>query len=41
MSMSKFYIRNNAVIDHPSIIEKKKEINDFTITLAKKNNTLE
>jgi serine/threonine-protein kinase ULK/ATG1 len=27
MSMSKFYIKNNVVIDHPSEIDKKKELN--------------
>jgi len=27
LSMSKFYIKNNIVIDHPSEIDKKKDIN--------------
>ncbi len=27
MSMSKFYIKNNMVINHPSDINKKKELN--------------
>ena len=37
MSMSKFYIKNNVVIDHPSEIEKRKDLNQFAIELAKKN----
>ena len=37
MSMSKFYIKNNVVIDHPSEIDKKKELNQFAIEHAKKN----
>jgi serine/threonine-protein kinase ULK/ATG1 len=31
LSMSKFYIKNNMVIDHPSEIDKKKELNLFAI----------
>ena len=27
LSMSKFYIKNNMVIDHPSEIDKKKDLN--------------
>jgi len=37
MSMSKFYIKNNMVINHPSDINKKKELNQFAIELAKKS----
>ena len=37
MSMSKFYIKNNIVIDHPLEIEKKKNINEYAIEMAKKN----
>ena len=37
MSMSKFYIKNNVVIDHPSEIDKKRELNQFAIEHAKKN----
>jgi serine/threonine-protein kinase ULK2 len=36
LSMSKFYIKNNVVIDHPSEIDKKKELNEFAIEQAKK-----
>jgi serine/threonine-protein kinase ULK/ATG1 len=36
ISMSKFYIKNNVVIDHPSEIDKKKELNQFAIEFAKK-----
>jgi serine/threonine-protein kinase ULK/ATG1 len=36
ISMSKFYIKNNVVIDHPSEIDKKKELNHFAIEFAKK-----
>ena len=28
---SKFYIKNNLVIEHPSEIDKKKELNQFAI----------
>jgi len=35
--MSKFYIKNNFAIDHPSEIDKKKELNQFAIEHAKKN----
>jgi serine/threonine-protein kinase ULK/ATG1 len=34
--MSKFYIKNNMVIDHPSEIDKKRELNMFAIEQAKK-----
>ncbi len=37
MSMSKFYIKNNVVIDHPLEIQKKKNINEYAIEMAKKN----
>lgn len=37
MSMSKFYIKNNIVIDHPLEIQKKKNINEYAIEMAKKN----
>ncbi len=37
MSMSKFYIKNNVVIDHPSEIDKKKNVNEFAIELAKRS----
>ena len=36
--MGSFYIKNNKVIDHISEINKKKEINDYAIDLAKKKN---
>ena len=39
MSMSKFYIKNNVVIDHPSEIDKKKELNEFAIEQAKKKHS--
>ena len=29
--MSKFYIKNNIVIDHPSEIDKRKDLNKFAI----------
>ena len=35
MSISKFYIKNNKVINHPADIEKKKEINEYTLNLAR------
>ena len=31
MNLSKFYIQNNMVIDHPSEIKKKEELNKYTI----------
>jgi hypothetical protein len=31
MSMSKFYIKNNVVIDHPSEIDKRKGLNEYVI----------
>ena len=37
MSMSKFYIKNNMVINHLSDINKKKELNQFAIEIAKKS----
>lgn len=41
MNMSRFYIKNNKVINHPSEIEKKQEINNYAINVAKagKKNT--
>lgn len=36
MSISRFYIKNNMVINHPAEINKKKELNQFTVDLAKK-----
>lgn len=40
MNMSRFYIKNNKVIQHPSEIEKKQELNNYAIGVAKngKNN---
>lgn len=35
MNMSRFYIKNNKVINHPSEIEKKQEINNYAINVAK------
>jgi len=29
MNMSKFYIKNNMVIDHPADIKKKEDLNNF------------
>jgi hypothetical protein len=37
MSISKFYIKNNMVIDHPAEINRKKELNLFAVDIAKKN----
>jgi serine/threonine-protein kinase ULK/ATG1 len=34
--MSKFYINNNKVIDHPSDIGKKEEVNNYAIDVAKR-----
>ena len=31
LSMSKFYIKNNMVINHPAEINQKKELNNFAI----------
>ena len=31
LNMSKFYIKNNMVIDHPADIKKKEELNEFAI----------
>lgn len=30
-NMSKFYINNNKVIDHPAEIRKKEELNEYAI----------
>ena len=38
LNMSKFYIKNNMVIDHPNDIKKKEELNNFAIQLAKDGN---
>ncbi|EGR27762.1 protein kinase domain protein [Ichthyophthirius multifiliis] len=35
MNLSRFYIKNNKVINHPSEIEKKQEINNYAINVAK------
>ncbi len=35
MSISKFYISQNKVIQHPVDIERKKDINEYTLRLAK------
>lgn len=35
MSMSRFYIKNNKVIEHPSEIEKKEQINDYALNVVK------
>ena len=32
--MSRFYIKNNRVIDHPSEINKKEELNNYAIQVA-------
>lgn len=34
-NMSKFYINNNKVIEHPADIEKKKDLNNFAMQVAK------
>lgn len=34
-NISKFYIKNNKVIDHPEEIEKKKDINNFAFNISK------
>lgn len=31
MNMSKFYIKNNMVIDHPAEIKKKEDLNNYTM----------
>lgn len=31
MNMSKFYIKNNMVIDHPAEIKKKEDLNNFAM----------
>lgn len=41
MNMSRFYIKNNMVIQHPSEINKKEEINNFAIQAAKDNSKKE
>lgn len=41
MSMSRFYIKNNQVIQHPSEIDQKKDINDFALNVAKGGNKKE
>jgi len=38
MSISKFYIKTNKVINHPADIEKKKDINEYAHKLAQGNN---
>jgi len=38
MSISKFYISQNKVIQHPVDIERKKDINEYTLRLAKGQN---
>lgn len=35
MNMSKFYIKNNMVIDHPAEIKKKEDLNNFAMQVAK------
>ena len=37
LNMSKFYIKNNMVIQHPAEIEKKKELNNFTYNAVNGN----
>lgn len=34
-NISRFYIKNNKVIDHVSEIDKKKDINDFALNAVK------
>jgi serine/threonine-protein kinase ULK/ATG1 len=34
MNMSKFYIKNNMVIDHPAEIKKKEDLNNFAMQVA-------
>ncbi|CAD8147889.1 unnamed protein product [Paramecium octaurelia] len=36
MNMSKFYIKNNMVIDHPAEIKKKEDLNNFAMQVAQK-----
>jgi serine/threonine-protein kinase ULK/ATG1 len=38
MNMSKFYIKNNQVIDHPAEIKKKEEINNYALKMANGTN---
>lgn len=35
LNMSRFYIKNNIVIQHPSDINKKEDLNDYAINVAK------
>ncbi len=38
MNMSKFYIKQNMVIDHPADIKKKEDLNNFALQVAKEGN---
>lgn len=38
-NVSKFYINNNKVIDHPAEISKKQDLNNFAMQLAKGQNS--
>ena len=31
LNMSKFYIKNNMVIDHPAEIKKREDLNEFAV----------
>jgi serine/threonine-protein kinase ULK/ATG1 len=35
--MSKFYMKNNMVIDHPHEIQQKEAINDYALEVVKGN----
>ncbi len=35
MNISKFYIKNNKVIEHPSEINKKEDVNNYALNMAK------
>lgn len=36
MNMSKFYIKNNMVIEHPAEIKKKEDLNNFAHDIVNK-----
>ena len=38
MNMSKFYIKQNMVIDHPAEILKKENLNNYALQVAKEGN---
>jgi serine/threonine-protein kinase ULK2 len=41
LNMSRFYIKNNMVIDHPAEINKKEELNNFAFEVTKNKNANE